>query len=358
MKDLKFPVSKTKIEGLNRKFDLGDVGERKEYFEAKAGEEIKKIRDYLESGKTFIAYLVGIKNSGKGTYSKLFMEAIGGDKVRHLSVGDLVRDVHVRLEEGGKRREEVLEFLHKNYRGVNSVEELEKAILGRSTTNLVTSELVVTLIKFEISQYTRKAIFIDGFPRAKDQINYSLFLRELVGYRDDPDFLVFIDVPENIVDERIKYRVVCPRCKVPRNTRLLATKFVGYDEDKKEFYLMCDNPDCGKARMVAKEGDALGIEPIRERLETDKEIFRHLLDVRGIPQVYLKNSIPADKAADYVDDYEITPAYHYERGGNGEIKVIEKPWVVKDDDGIPSYSLFSAPVVVALLRQVAKVLNL
>ena len=103
MKDLKFPVSKTKIEGLNRKFDLGDVGERKEYFEAKAGEEIKKIRDYLESGKTFIAYLVGIKNYGKGTYSKLFMEAIGGDKVRHLSVGDLVTSVWKKAVRDGRK---------------------------------------------------------------------------------------------------------------------------------------------------------------------------------------------------------------------------------------------------------------
>ncbi len=336
---------------------MGDVDERGKYFEAKAGDEIKKIREYLESGKTFIAYLIGIKNSGKGTYSKLFMEAIGGDKVRHLSVGDLVRDVHARLEKGGKTKEKVLEFLNNNYRGTNSVEELEKIILGRDTANLITSELIVALIKFEISQYKKKAIFIDGFPRAKDQITYSLFLKELVGYRDDPDFLIFIDVPENIVDERIKYRVVCPHCKVPRSTRLLPTKFVGYDTDKKEFYLMCDNPDCGKARMTAKEGDALGIEPIRERLEMDKEIFKHLFNMRGIPKVCLRNSVPVDKARDYVDDYEITPAYHYELDDKGNVKIVEKPWVVKDDDGVPSYSLFSAPVVVALIKHVAKVLD-
>ena len=30
---------------------------------------------------------------------------------------------------------------------------------------------------------------------------------------------------------------------------------------------MCDNPECDKARMVTKEGDELGIEPIRERIE-------------------------------------------------------------------------------------------
>lgn len=110
--------------------------------------------------------------------------------------------------------------------------------------------------------------------------------------------------------------------------------------------------------MIAKEGDALGIEPIRERLETDKEIFKHLLNVQGIPKIYLRNSVPVGSAGDYVDDYEITPAYHFELDGSGGVKIIEKPWIVKDDDGVPSYSLFSAPVAVALIKQVAKVLNL
>ncbi len=358
MKDFNFPIPKTKIEGLNEKFDLNDVNGRRKYFQAKAGQEIKKIRDYLESGNTFIAYLVGIKNSGKGTYSKLFMEAIGGDKVRHFAQVVYGCEIQSGLDNGGNKREEVLEFLHNKYRGNNSIEELGKAISGRDTANLVTSELVVALIKFEISQYEKKAIFIDGFPRAKDQINYSMFLKELVGYRDDPDFLIFIDVPEKIVDERIKHRVVCPVCKAPRSLRLLPTKFVGYDKRDKTFYLMCDDPSCNKARMVAKEGDALGIEPIRERLETDREIFEHLLNIRGIPKIYLRNFLPIGEADDYVDDYEITPNYHYELDENGEVKVIEKPWVVEDDKKTPSYSLLSAPVVVSLLKQTAKVLNL
>src|SRR3989344_3487224 len=105
MNDTNFPIFKTKTEGLNKKFNLSDPAERREYFAAKAGSEIEKIRKYLNSGKTFVAYLLGKKNSGKGTYSKLFMEAISGDKIGHVSVGDIVRDVHAALADENKKKE-------------------------------------------------------------------------------------------------------------------------------------------------------------------------------------------------------------------------------------------------------------
>jgi adenylate kinase family enzyme len=300
---------------------------------------------------------MGKKNSGKGTYSKLFMEAVGKEHVGHVSVGDIVRDIHksVETEEG---KQELLEFLKKNYRGFHSPEETIDLILGRNQSSLISSELILALIQFEISKRPRQALFIDGFPRAFDQVSYSLYLKQLVGYPDEPDFLVFIDVPEAVIDQRIKTRVICPVCHTPRSIRLAMTREVGYDEAKKEFYLICDNPDCKRARMVPKEGDELGIEPIRERLETDDKIFAHLLKLHGIPKVFLRNSLPADKALDYVDAYEITPSYSFEREADGKIKVIESPWVIPDDDGIPSNSLLPAAPVVSMIRQIAGVLNL
>jgi len=129
------------------------------------------------------------------------------------------------------------------------------------------------------------------------------------------------------------------------------------DEEKKEFYLFCDNPLCGQARMVAKEGDNLGIEAIRDRIEIDDKVMRSLLTLEGVPKIYLRNAIPVEKAKDFVDDYELTPAYSYERV-NGEVKVIEKPWVVKDDDGVPSYSLLPQAVAVSLIKQMVSVLGL
>ena len=79
MKGLEFPIVSTKIEGLNKqslllrnkKFDLSSPEGRKDYFEAKVGDEIGHLRNFLNKN-TFVAYLLGKKNSGKGTYAKLF----------------------------------------------------------------------------------------------------------------------------------------------------------------------------------------------------------------------------------------------------------------------------------------------
>lgn len=357
MKGIDFPLSPTKIAGQSQKYNLSDPAQRAKYFTAKTGTEIKKIRKYLAKN-SFVAYLLGKKNSGKGTYSKLFMEAIGGDLISHVAVGDIVRDTHEGLS-SKEKKQKLIGFLKANYRGFHGIDELIDIIEGRSASKLISTELVIALLKYEISKKKKSAIFIDGFPRGLDQIPHSMFFKELIGYGKEKDFFVFIDLPEKVIDERIKYRVICPVCKTPRSTKLLATKNVGYDQKKNEFYLICDDSKCGGPRMVAKEGDALGIAPIRDRLKTDEEIFKHLLKINGIPKVYLRNSIPVTKAAKLVDDYEITPAYSYKYNSkNSKVNTIEKPWVFKDDNKTPSYSLLPAAVVVSLIKQIANVLEL
>ncbi|MFA4937447.1 MAG: nucleoside monophosphate kinase [Patescibacteria group bacterium] len=351
-----FPIFKSKSEG-STSFNLNDPADRRKYFDAKAGPELKAIKQYLDEGKTFVAFLLGKKNSGKGTYSKLFIEAVGSDKIGHVSIGDIVRDAHA-LVESEQGQKELIEFLRQNYRGWHSPEETIDLILGRNQSSLISSELIVALIKYEISKRPRQAIFIDGFPRAMDQIGYSIFLKELIGYREDPDVMVFISLPNTVINERIKYRVICPICKTPRNLKLMVTKNAGYDDKVGEFYLKCDNPSCNEARMVPKEGDNLGIEPIRERLETDDKIMQQLLKLHGIPKIYLRNAIPVDVAKENVDDYEITPGYDFERKADSTVKVAESRWTIKDDEGCDSYSLLPPPIVVALVKQLATALNL
>lgn len=349
-----FPIFKTKVDGVTRRFELTDPAERKEYFIQKAGPEIEKIRQYLKE-KTFVAYLLGKKNSGKGTYSKLFVEAIGSDRIGHVSVGDLVRDTHAALTDPAER-ERLITFLKKQYRGFHSIEEILDLIEGRSQSTLVSTDLILALLKYDISRRPRQVLFIDGFPRGLDQVPHAMRLKDLLGYHEDQDFFVFISLPNTVIDERIKYRVICPKCKTPRNLKLLATKEAGYDETKGEYFLKCDNPDCGLERMVTKEGDELGIEPIRARLETDEEIFEHLLGLKGIPQVLLRNAIPIEKG-DLVDEYELTPAYEYERDATGTVTVIEKPLVMKDDHGQDCYSLLPAAVTIAMIKQIAAILE-
>ncbi|MFN3301746.1 MAG: nucleoside monophosphate kinase [Patescibacteria group bacterium] len=354
---MEFPIFKTKIEGINQKFNLNDPEERKKYFELKAGVEIKKLREYLKKN-TFIAYLLGKKNSGKGTYSKLFMEIVDSEHTFHFSVGDVVRAVHEEYK-NPEKKEELIEFLKRNYRGFIPIERALQELENRSTQTLLSTEFILALIKREISQLSRKALFIDGFPREMDQISYSLFFRDLVDYRDDPDIFILIDVPQSVIDERIKGRRICPICQTPRHLWLSPTKEIGYDQKKDEFYLICDNPKCQKARMVAKEGDELGIEFIKDRLEKDGKIILQAISLYGIPKIFLRNTVPVEVAEKYIDDYEITPIYHYSFNKEKQkVEVHETPWIVPDDQGVPSYSLLPAPVVVSMIKQLVEVLNL
>jgi adenylate kinase family enzyme len=351
---MEFPIFKTKIEGLKRKFNLTDPKEQKEYFELKAGREIEKLREYLKEN-TFVAYLLGKKNSGKGTYSKMFAELVDPKKIEHFSIGDMVRSVDGELADE-KRKKKLLDYLEKNYRGRLSLNEIILSLEKRNTKTLLPTELILALVKREMERREKKSLFIDGFPRDLGQVDFSLFFRDLIGHRDDPDVFVLIDVPENVIDQRIKWRRVCPICQTSRNLKLLPTSKVGYDEEKKEFYLRCEND--GEI-MVKKEGDELGIEPIRERLKMDEKLMELALSLYGIPKILLRNSIPVKDAKDFVDDYEITPEYVLEWNKKSKkVEVKEKPWIFSDDEGIQSFSLLPQPVVISLVKQIVKVLNI
>jgi adenylate kinase family enzyme len=354
---MRFPIFKTKIARLTQKFYLTNPKERKAYFELKAGPEIEKLREFLKEN-TFIAYLLGKKNSGKGTYSKMFAEVIDPAKISHFSIGDMVREVDEELKIA-ERKKALINFLERQYRGFLSLKEALSALEKRNTETLLPTELILALVKREMARRKKKVLFIDGFPRNLDQISYSLFFRDLIGYREDLDIFILIDVPEAVIDERTKWRRVCPKCQTPRNLKLHPTKEIGYDQKKKEFYLICDNPDCQGARMISKEGDELGIEPIRKRLEMDERLMEKAFPLYGIPKVLLRNSLPIKTAPKYVDDYEITPEYSYQWDDKTKsVKIIEKPWQILDDQGITSYSLLPPPVVISMIKQIVEVLSL
>ncbi|PIP25080.1 MAG: hypothetical protein COX34_00505 [Candidatus Nealsonbacteria bacterium CG23_combo_of_CG06-09_8_20_14_all_36_12] len=377
---MEFPIFKTKIEGVSQEFDLNNPTERQKYFELKTGPEIKKLRNYLKKN-TFIAYLLGKKNSGKGTYSKMFAEIIGPEKTEHFSIGDMVREVDEELKKEKRlqparhppaSRAPIINFLEKNYRGFLPLDQILQNLEQRSTKTLLPTELILALVKREISKRKKKALFIDGFPRDLDQISYSLFFRDLIGYRDDPDIFILIDVPEAVIDERMKWRRICPLCQTSRNLKLLPTLKIGYDENKKDsnpptalpqerapFYLICDNPSCKGAQMVSKEGDEFGIAPIKERIKMDTKLINQAFSLYGIPKILLRNSVPVDIANEYVDDYEITPEYEYQWDKKSKkVRVIEKSWVIPDDEGVQSYSLLAAPVVISMIKQMAGLFHL
>lgn len=352
-KDFPLELAKTKKEGQAEKYNLTDPVQRAKYFEATVGEEIEKLKVYFEKN-TFVAYWLGKKNAGKGTYSKLMMEIFGKDRIEHISVGDVVRSVHEDMQDEEKKKQ-LMEYLKKNYRGFITIEEAVDRLLGRDTSSLLPTEFILALVKREIDKMPKKTLFIDGFPREMDQVAYSLYFRDLINYRDDQDIFIAIDIPESVIDERIKFRKICPKCHTPRSIKLLPTSKVGYDKEEDEYYLICDNPECGEARMVGKEGDELGIEAIRDRLELDEKLIEKVFSLKGVPKILIRNSIPVNEADRLVDKYEITPEFYYEQD-NEKVIVKEKPWVIKDDEGQDAYSLMPAPVVASLIKQLAKIL--
>ncbi|MFA6190231.1 MAG: nucleoside monophosphate kinase [Candidatus Staskawiczbacteria bacterium] len=352
MKDLDFPLFVTKSDQY-KKFDLTDVKSRQEYFEYKAGPEIAKLREYMQKN-TFIAYLMGKKSSGKGTYAKMLAEVIDKDKIAHFSVGDMIRSFDETMKDEAKKGE-LVEFLKQSYRGYLPLEKIMEAFESRSTKVLLPTELILALAKREIAKLGKKTIFIDGFPRDLDQISYALYFRDLINYRDDQDVFVLIDVPTTIIDERVKTRVICPLCNNSRSLKLLPTQKIEHDNGI--FHLICDNSGCPGARMVAKEGDEHGIEPIRERLEKDEMLIKEAYNLQGIPKIMLRNSIPLEKTKETADDYEITPEFSYEFK-DGQVLTHEKPWEIKDDEGNLSNSLMPPPVVVSLIKQLVKTLGL
>ncbi len=355
MKGIEFPIYKTKVEN-DRPFNLSDPKGREEYFRFKAGDEIETIRNYLKE-TAFILYLLGKKSAGKGTYSKMFAEAIDPEKIDHFSIGDMIRTVDGELQDE-KKEAELRDFLEKNYRGWSSVDEVMRLLKERSTKKLIPTEVILTLVKREIAKRGRKVIFIDGFPRDMDQISYSLFFRDLIGYRDDADFFALIDVPEQVIDERIKWRRVCPKCDTSRSLKLLPTSKIDYDKETGEFHLLCDNPDCEGGRMIKKEGDEAGIDPIKERLDMDEKLIKQAFELYGVPKILLRNSVPVEKAKEYVSDYELTPEYRYKwNEEKGEVEIEETPWTIKDDNGVESYSLMAPPVVVSFIKQLADILR-
>ncbi|MCA9375388.1 nucleoside monophosphate kinase, partial [Candidatus Dojkabacteria bacterium] len=228
--------------------------------------------------------------------------------------------------------------------------------LNRDTKTLLPTEFILALVKREIENAGRVSLFIDGFPRNMNQITYSLYFRELINYRNDPDMFVLIDVPEKVIDERIKYRRICPKCFTSRNLSLNPSSIVKYDYGLKEFYLMCDNPECTPTRMVGKEGDELGIESIRNRIEMDDKLIRRAFELHGVPKIMLRNSIPTEIADEITDPYEVTEDLEHSIDENGRISTRSKSWEIIDDNGIPSVSLMPPPVVISCIHQLHEIL--
>ena len=358
---MKFDYYNSKKLSNGKSYILTDPAERRQYFEAKLGSKIDEVKEFLDHN-SFVGYLLAKKQAGKGTYSKMIEEILGPERFAHISVGDVIRDFHMKLENSSDISD-VLTYLKAHYRGFISIEDSLEAIKNRTTDKVsVPAELILSLLKMEIDKLGRKGLFIDGLPRTLDQISYSLYFRDLINYRDDPDFFLMINISNELIDIRMKNRVICPVCHTSKSRILSPTTNVKYDSSDKQIKFLCDNSLCsgyGIAEYVTKEGDEQGIDSIVERIRSDEELMYKSLNLHGIPKILVESSIPAEIVHDYLEDYEIQPAYKFGvRGETGKetVEITTSPLTYKNEEGEECCTMYAATYTLNIFDQLHKIL--
>jgi adenylate kinase len=180
-----------------------------------------------------ILVFLGPPGAGKGTQAKLLSQRIG---FLHLSTGDLLREAVKNQTPLGKKAKEYMD------RG-----------------ELVPDELIVQLIEETMPKDGN--VILDGFPRT---VNQALALEEMLkGKGEKISKVLFFDVPDEVIIDRLSGRRVCSKCG--------AVYHVKYNPPKVEG--MCDL--CGGS-LVQRDDDRE--EVVKKRLEVYRKQTQPLIE--------------------------------------------------------------------------------
>ena len=168
-----------------------------------------------------IVILLGAPGSGKGTIASNL--AGKNANLKHVSSGDLLRGAVAKGTEAGKAAKGFME-----------------------AGKLVPDELIATMIKDVIAETTGDVtMLLDGFPRNVAQA-------EILEKTGAPiRSVVLVDVPDEIIADRIAGRRTCPKCKAGYHVKALPPKVEG----------VCDN--CGTALVIRKDDNP---DTVKDRL--------------------------------------------------------------------------------------------
>jgi adenylate kinase len=187
-----------------------------------------------------ILVFLGPPGAGKGTQAKLLSQRMG---FLHLSTGDLLREAVKNQTPLGKKAKEYMD------RG-----------------ELVPDGLIVQLIEETMPKDGN--VILDGFPRT---VNQALALEEMLkGKGEKISKVLFFDVPDEVIIDRLSGRRVCSKCG--------AVYHVKYNPPKVEG--VCDL--CGGS-LVQRDDDRE--EVVKKRLEVYRKQTQPLIEFyqdRGI----------------------------------------------------------------------------
>jgi len=182
------------------------------------------------SMKSLNLIFLGPPGAGKGTVAKDVVERFG---VPHISTGDMLRDAVSAGSALGKKVQSVME-----------------------SGQLVSDDLLYDLVKDRLSQKDCvKGFILDGYPRNVNQANdLDEIFSELTL---DLSAVVFLDVSEEEVVNRISSRRVCPKCSRVYNLISL----------KPRNDMLCDDDG---AKLIQREDDKPDTVRERYRIYVDK----------------------------------------------------------------------------------------
>jgi adenylate kinase len=180
-----------------------------------------------------ILVFLGPPGAGKGTQAKLLSQRMG---FLHLSTGDLLREAVKNQTPLGKKAKEYMD------RG-----------------ELVPDELIVQLIEETMPKDGN--VILDGFPRT---VNQALALEEMLkGKGKKISKVLFFDVPDEVIIDRLSGRRVCSKCGAVYHAKYNPPKVEG----------VCDQ--CGGS-LVQRDDDKE--EVVKKRLEVYRKQTQPLIE--------------------------------------------------------------------------------
>ena len=179
--------------------------------------------------------LFGPPGAGKGTFSGQIQQVL--PKINHISTGDILR----------------ANLKNKTSLGLEAKKFMEKG-------ELVPDDVVIEMIKDRLMKkdVKKNGFILDGFPR-------TIFQAKALSDIVDIDYLILLEVDEDILIKRILGRYSCPECGEIYNKYYMKPKKEG----------ICDK--CGTSIKFEQRSDD-NEETLRNRLNVYKENAKPVLD--------------------------------------------------------------------------------